>query len=47
VKNGSSDTVNGIADHIDFANNTDDMLVPAAWFICAVNGDWRTNGLLD
>jgi hypothetical protein len=48
VKNGSSDTVNGINDFVDFGITTaGGAPFPVLWFICPVDGDWRTNGVLD
>jgi hypothetical protein len=52
VKNGSSDTINGINDSFDMPHNyasADSSIVPppVCWFYCAVNGNWITNTLAD
>jgi hypothetical protein len=48
VLNGSSDTMNGISDHVDLgAATSDENPNPAVWFVCSVDGNWDTNGILD
>jgi hypothetical protein len=48
VKDGSSDTLNGLSDFVDFGASfsTAAPLTPC-WFVCVVNGAWWTNGGLD
>jgi len=48
VKNGSSDTMDGISDFVDWGSSiSSSNAIPLLVFACVVAGNWLTNGSLD